>query len=173
MQWRSPLSVVRERMGEEVSFCLIRLICCHGLGRRDWQVEGAVVCFLQSGLAREQYRRLYPSLLSLNRVSTSPHLALIVSLDLISETLSHMLTLPPTHRQQARAHLVDPLLQAIPQVPDQEALEEELFRELPPVSRVSHPLISLSVPLPFDAYGVSSLSSFYLSYIVSFVWVVE
>jgi len=42
--------------------------------------------------------------------------------------------LPLMYRQQARPYFPDPFLQAIPQVLDQEALEEELFRELPTVS---------------------------------------
>ena len=38
------------------------------------------------------------------------------------------------YRKQARPHFSNPILQAIPKVLDQEALEEELFRELPTVS---------------------------------------
>jgi hypothetical protein len=49
-----------------------------------------------------------------------------------SPSLRDELTL--TFRQQARPYFPDPFLQAIPQVLDQEALEEELFRELPTVS---------------------------------------
>jgi hypothetical protein len=63
--------------------------------------------------------------------------------------------LPLTSRQQARPYFPDPFLQAIPQVLDQEALEEELFRELPTVSPFLiplslRPLLLLPSPHPFS-----------------------
>jgi hypothetical protein len=62
---------------------------------------------------------------------------------------------PLMYRQQARPYFPDPFLQAIPQVLDQEALEEELFRELPTVSPFLFPLsllplLRLPSPHPFS-----------------------